>query len=211
MAYCGNETLEEFPAPFDTTVAGSEESLLMATKTVTIPLTEPPIQIDKAGPSRAEVLTIDMPLPPANEAGPSGIVASLVSMTVSESLQNPSSELQEVASSFGASLEPPIINPANTSMLIVLPVLLGGLLSLRTKAADIDIFLELAVGPHATTVEIFLKQFFTLLNEALSSLFHDSPAFEVVIAMLEGQVGSIRCIDATLGDSLKLAVDRLQL
>lgn len=88
--------------------------------------------------------------------------------------------------SSGTTLGLPILNLASTSMLIMISTAPGVFPFLSTEATDTKVVLEPVVVPHVTATEIFLKQFCTLLKDAVSSLLHDSPAFKVVIAMLEG-------------------------
>src|SRR4051812_31283060 len=91
-----SEAIKKLSAPIDTVVAGSEESLLVTAKMVieTVPLAVSPTQIYEARPSKAEVLVIDVPFSQADEAGPTRSVASLVTKTVSESMQVSSGEPQ---------------------------------------------------------------------------------------------------------------------
>lgn len=75
-----SEAIEELPALTDTAVTGPEESLSITTETVieTAFLTESPIQINEVGPSRAEALVADVPIPQADEVEPSGLLLLLL-------------------------------------------------------------------------------------------------------------------------------------
>lgn len=65
---------KELPAPVDTAIARFKGSLPVPTEIVEVivPLTEPPAQIDEAGPSRFEGLATNVPFPQEDEARSSG-------------------------------------------------------------------------------------------------------------------------------------------
>lgn len=85
------------------------------------------------------------------------------------------------------------------------------LLSLAAEAIDANFVLGPVTDPHVIMIKILLKQFCSLLKEVVSLLLQDLSTFKAVIAGLEGLTDSILHFYASLVDSLKLAIDKLQI
>lgn len=206
-----DDILEEPPPPAGIAALIPKEHLSVITEATieTVSLTELPVQTREGGPSGAGALLADVSFPQIDEAGPSEAVTSLVIETVSESLQIRSGEFQDVASSSGIVSKLLVQNSASIFVLTV-SFSLSWVISLTSiEVVDTNIVLDLAADPHATAVGIFLRQFRTFLKEAMSSLLHDLPAFEALIAMLDSLASSIQRFDASFGDRIKQTIARL--
>lgn len=101
------ESLEEPPPPTDTAALIPEEHLSVTTETIIeiIPLTELPIQTSEAGPSRTMI--------------------SSVTVTISESLQIPLSESEDVATTLSMALKLLVLNSVSIFVLRVASLVLG--------------------------------------------------------------------------------------
>lgn len=94
-----------------------------------------------------------------------------VTEAISESVQVPSGEPQDVASSSGMAIELLTPGSADTSALITLLILSVFLTQLVAEAINVNIVLRLVIGPHAIVVQVFLKQFLALTKNVTPRCF----------------------------------------
>lgn len=175
-------------------MAGSGEKLLASAEQEAV--------VEIASP--ANVLSTQV-----EKAGPSGTVASTITEAISESVQIPSGEPQNIALPLGMTLELPALGSVDTPALIALPIFSVLVPQLAAKAVDEDIVLGPVISPHARVVEVLLKQFLDYIKTVVPLLLQDPDDSEGIIARQVGLAGSIRCFDAQLADLMKLVIDRL--
>lgn len=105
-----------------------------------------------------------------DEAGPSGTVASSITEAISVSMQVPSGEPHEVASSSGTTLELPTSSSTYILELIALSILSVVLPQSAAEVIDEDVVLRPVTIPHAMAVEALLKKFLALLKDVVPPL-----------------------------------------